>query len=89
MSTKYYDPDGILIKSNNNTSLKCACERSDHYFVLINNEGLLYNPCDTNTKIKQFSLKKCSKSCYNMYVKFLSSKNRKYLNTAQRSFLNG
>ena len=88
MSTKYHDSDGIFIKPNNNLAIKCACERNDHHFILTNNDGLLYNPSDINTKIKQFSLRKCSKSCYNMYVKFLNSKNRKYLNTAQRSFLN-
>lgn len=36
-----------------------------------------------------YNLQKCSKACWESYVRFLKTRNRRYLNVAKRRFIDG
>lgn len=65
------------------------------YWVMISNEGYLFNPLDLSERLSKrdrerggmfFQLRKCRQMCYDYYTAFLKSRNRTHLVLAQRSF---
>lgn len=67
----------------------------DMNFVLISNDGDLFNPQSYDNRNKKdlekgdlyYNLKKCNKTCFDYYVLFLKTKNKTHLTLAQRNFL--
>jgi len=66
-------------------------------FVLASNDGDLFDPTNTNNKIKErdrerggqfWRLRSCSLECYANYVAFLRSKNRTPYLVAERRYRN-
>lgn len=69
----------------------------ERYLVLASNDGDLFNVLDTSNNISKkdnergkpfWSLKTCSKECYDQYTAFLRSKNKTPFLLAQRRFRN-
>jgi hypothetical protein len=67
-------------------------------YVLASPEGKLFDPTNPSLSMtkkdrdrggRYFRLKKCSFSCYNMYVQFLRTKNLTHFIVAQRRLLDG
>lgn len=72
-----------------------AKHTNEKYFVLASSEGDLFNPNNLSHKMCRrdrergrlfWTLKKCSKACYEQYCIFLRSKNVTPLHLAQRRF---
>jgi len=68
----------------------------DMSFVLVSNDGDLFNPFNSlanrNKKDLEkggffYNLKRCEKTCFDYYVMFLRTKNGTHYTLAQRSFL--
>lgn len=71
-------------------------KHSHYFYVMSAGNGELFDPHDPSDSImaKQcgsyvYSLKKCNEECYEQYVLFLQTRNKKYLRIAQRRFLDG
>jgi hypothetical protein len=69
----------------------------DLNFVLISNDGDLFNPFDSSANRNKkdlekgdlfYNLRKCNKACFDYYVMFLRTKNKTHLTLAQRNYLN-
>jgi hypothetical protein len=69
----------------------------DMSFVLISNDGDLFNPFDSSANRNKkdlekgdlfYNLKRCNKTCFDYYVMFLRTKNKTHLTLAQRNYLN-
>ena len=93
-----------IVVDINGTQHKSALKESETYaytegkscYVLVSNNGELFNPLEKNHDrskrdrergCKLFNLSKCNKKCYDYYLSFLKTKNRVSLTIAQRSYL--
>lgn len=68
----------------------------DMSFVLVSNDGDLFNPFNSSANRNKkdlekgglfYNLKRCEKTCFDYYVMFLRTKNGTHYTLAQRSFL--
>jgi len=103
MIVEVYDSQGIAYPHQKGDksllSDRDALAQKDELFqVMITNNGELFNPHSATANIYKrdnqrggymYNLKKCSQACFEHYVKFLRTRNRKNLNVAQRRFIDG
>ena len=68
----------------------------DMSFVLVSNDGDLFNPFNSSANRNKkdlekgglfYNLKRCQKTCFDYYIMFLRTKNGTHYTLAQRSFL--
>jgi hypothetical protein len=101
---KYIDKNGTphITKSETEATLYSnkdvfAYTIGDMNFVLISNDGDLFNPFDSSANRNKkdlekgdlfYNLRKCNKTCFDYYTMFLKTKNRTHLTLAQRNYLN-
>ena len=72
--------------------------RGKLFQVMSTHNGELFDPHSATANIFKrdnqrggylYNLQKCSEACWEAYVKFLGTRNRRYLNVAQRRFIDG
>ena len=100
---KYIDKNGTPHINKTKTEEELRSDKDvfaytigDMNFVLISNDGDLFNPQSYDNRNKKdlekgglsYNLKKCNKLCFDYYVLFLKTKNRTHLTLAQRNYLN-
>lgn len=87
-NTKYFDKNGKQIKKNINILDVCAKITDDSYFIRVNTRGQVYEPHSEDAILRDkkyareinlepdyaYSFRKCDKTCYNHYIKYLETK---------------
>lgn len=100
---KYIDKNGTPHVSNIKTEEELCLDKDvfaytigDMSFILISNDGDLFNPFNSSANRNKkdlekgglfYNLKRCEKTCFDYYVMFLRTKNGTHYTLAQRSFL--
>lgn len=103
-SIKYIDKNGTPHISNTKTEEELRLDKDifayiigDMSFILISNDGDLFNPFDSSANRNKkdlekgdnyYNLGRCSKTCFDYFVMFLRTKNKTHLTLAQRNYLN-
>lgn len=73
-------------------------QRDGLFQVMSTDNGELFDPHNATANIHKrdnqrggflYSLHKCSQTCWENYVRFLKTRNRRNLNVAQRRFIDG
>lgn len=73
-------------------------QQDELFQVMSTYNGELFDPHSATANVRKhdnqrggylYNLHKCSKACWEAYVKFLGTRNRRYLNVAQRRFIDG
>lgn len=91
------DKNGTPYEDKTDIDTVAAKREYGLYYVLVSNDGDLFNPNITGINAhkkdldrgrKFWNLQKCSRECYDQYTAFLRSKNNTHYLIAQRRYRN-
>ncbi len=78
------------------TGREVIAYKSDLYYIMCAHDGELFNPFETGINIYKrdssrgkfkYNFKVCSMNCFQFFIKYLGSRNKRFLRIAQRRFL--